>query len=130
MVEKTSDLRVLATELVRRANDETRRTRLLEQRVDRFEADMNSLENTISSNSAEIKLQLDSISKSIKAISDKIVVLENATSRIEKEIVKRATKAELKQLDSYISLISPITSKFVTKEEMERAMEEKFSKKY
>lgn len=130
MVEKTSDLRVLATELVRRANDETRRTRLLEQKVDRFEADMQTIENTMSSYSGEIKVQLESIQKVVKSISDRLLVIENAVGRMEKEMAKRATKAEVKQLDSYISLVSPMTSRFVTREEMDRAINDKLVKKY
>jgi len=57
-------------------------------------------------------------------------LVESAIGRIEKELAKRATKAELKQIESYMSLMSPITSKFVTKEEMERAIEDKIQKKY
>ena len=130
MVDNPAGMRVLATELVKRVNDETRRIRLAEQRLDRFEADMQSLENTIASQTAEFKAQLESISKGIKSLSDKLTLLENAVGRIEKELAKRATKGEMKQMESYMSLMSPITSKFVTKEEMERAIEDRMSKKY
>lgn len=130
MVENTSDLRVLATELVKRANDETRRTRLLEQRVDRFESEMERLESTIATQTSEFKSQLQQISAGIKSLSDRLVVMENAISRIEKEMAKRATKGEVKQIESYMSLMSPVVAKFVTKEEMERFIEEKMAKKY
>ncbi len=130
MVEKTSDIRVLATELVKRVNDETRRIRLVEQSVDRFGADIDNLESTISAQNVEFKTQIDSLAKQIKSLSDRLLVLENTAARIEKELAKRATKSELKQIESYINLVSPITAKFVTKEEMERAIDEKTSKKY
>lgn len=130
MAEIPSDIRVLATELVKRVNDETRRTRLLEQKVDRFEADIANLEGTIAAQNQEFKAKLNSIEKGIKSISDKITTIETAISRIEKELGKRATKGELKQIESYMDLMSPITTKFVTKEEMRRAIDEKTSKKY
>lgn len=130
MVEKTSDIRVLATELVKRINDETRRIRLLEQSIDRFEADMENLEGSVAAQAADFKSETDSTAKQIKSLSDRLLVLENAISRMEKEMAKRATKAELKQIDSYISLMSPMTTKFVTREEMERAINDKVSKKY
>jgi uncharacterized small protein (DUF1192 family) len=130
MVESTSDLRVLATELVKRANDETRRMRLLEQRVDRFEAEMGRIESTISAQNSESKEQLQSISAGIKSLSDRLASMESSIARIEKELVKRATKGELKQIESYMSLMSPVVAKFVTKEEMDRAIEEKMAKKY
>lgn len=130
MVEKTSDIRVLATELVKRINDETRRIRLLEQSIDRFEADLENLEAAVAAQTADSRLEEDSVAKQIKSLSDRILILENAISRMEKEMAKRATKAELKQIDSYISLMSPMTTKFVTREEMERAINDKVSKKY
>lgn len=130
MVEKTSDIRVLATELVKRINDETRRIRLLEQSIDRFEADLENLEAAVAAQTADSRSEEDSVAKQIKSLSDRLLVLENAISRMEKEMAKRATKAELKQIDSYISLMSPMTTKFVTREEMERAINDKVSKKY
>lgn len=130
MVEKTSDIRVLATELVKRINDETRRIRLLEQSIDRFEADLENLESAVAAQTADFKSEEDSVAKQIKSLSDRILILENAISRMEKELAKRATKAELKQIDSYISLMSPMTTKFVTREEMERAINDRTSKKY
>lgn len=123
-------MRVLTTELVKRVNDETRRLRLAEQRLDRFEADLEGLENDSAARGAETKSQLESIARGIKSLSDRLLVLENAVGRIEKELAKRATKGEMKQIESYMSLMSPITSKFVTKEEMERAIDERMTKKY
>jgi hypothetical protein len=123
-------MRVLATELVKRVNDETRRIRLAEQRLDRFEADMSNLEGTIAAHAAEMKAQMDLLTKSLKGLSDRMMVMENAMERVEKELAKRATKAEFKQIESYMNLMSPITSKFVTKEEMERAIDERSGKKY
>jgi len=131
MVEtRPSDIRILTSELVKRVNDETRRVRLAEQRLDRFEVAMDNLENTMSAHAAEMKNLLDGINKNLKALSDRMSLVESAIGRIEKELAKRATKAELKQIESYMSLMSPITSKFVTKEEMERAIEDKIQKKY
>lgn len=129
-VDNPAGIRVLATELVKRVNDETRRLRLAEQRLDRFEADMDNLETTIRAQTSDFKAQLEAISRGIKSLSDRMVLIENAIGRIEKELAKRATKAEMKQIESYMSLMSPITSKFVTKEEMERAIEDRTSKKY
>lgn len=130
MAEIPSDIRVLATELVKRVNDETRRTRLLEQKVDRFEAELSNVESAISAQNQEAKAKLESIERGIKSISDRIMVIEGAVSRIEKDLAKRATKGELKQIESYMDLMSPITSRFVTREEMERAINEKVVKKY
>lgn len=131
MVEnKPGEIRVLTSELVKRVNDETRRIRLAEQRLDRFEVAADNLENMVSSHALEMKAQLDSLVKSIKAISDRMTMTESAIGRIEKELAKRATKMEIKQIESYMSLMSPITSRFVTREELERAIDDRSQKKY
>jgi glyceraldehyde-3-phosphate dehydrogenase/erythrose-4-phosphate dehydrogenase len=131
MVEtRPSDIRILTSELVKRINDETRRIRLAEQRLDRFEVAMDNLENTMSAYAAEMKSLIENINKNIKTLSDRIALTESAIGRIEKELAKRATKMELKQIESYMNLMSPITSNFVTKEEMQRAIEDKMQKKY
>jgi ribosome-binding protein aMBF1 (putative translation factor) len=131
MVEnKPGEMRVLTSELVKRVNDETRRIRLAEQRLDRFEVAADNLENMVSSHAIEMKTQIDNLAKSIKALSDRMTMTESAIGRIEKELAKRATKMEIKQIESYMSLMSPITSRFVTREEMERAIEDRAQKKY
>lgn len=130
MVDISSDMRILANELVKRANDETRRTRLLEQRVDRFEIEINRVEDLINSQTSEFKSQLEVIANGIKSLVERMTIMESSILRIEKELQKRATKGELKQIESYMDLMSPINSKFVTKEELNVIIEEKFAKKY
>jgi hypothetical protein len=127
---KPGEVRILTSELVKRVNDETRRIRLAEQRLDRFEVGLDNLENTMSAHAAEMKAALDNLNKSIKVLSDRMTLMEGALGRVEKELGKKAMKAELKQIEAYMSLMSPMTSKFVTKEEMERAIEDKTNKKY
>ena len=127
---KPGEMRVLTSELVKRVNDETRRIRLAEQRLDRFEVAADNLENMVSSHALEMKAQLDNLAKSIKTLSDRMTMTESAIGRIEKELAKRATKMEIKQIESYMSLMSPITSRFVTREELERAIDDRVQKKY
>ena len=71
MAEMTSDIRILATELVKRVNDETRRTRLLEQKIDRFEAELSNLELAIENKNKDSKTAFDNIQKTLKDISDR-----------------------------------------------------------
>lgn len=130
MAESNIDIHILATELVKRVNDENRRTRLVEQKLDRVEADLNHVENTVRNQDKEMKEKLDKVAAGLKAINDSLTAIESAIMRMEKEISKRATKAEIRELESYMELISPVTTKFVTKEEMERAIDDKLFRKY
>ncbi len=130
MVEMSSDLKVLATELVKRVNGETRRTRLLEQKVDRFEAEISNLENTIKSQNSDLKNILQNFEDTLKEISNRVLIMENSIKRIEKELSKKATKNEFKTIESYMELMSPITGNYVTRAEMERVISEKTQKKF
>ena len=130
MVEMSSDLKVLATELVKRVNGETRRTRLLEQKVDRFEAEISNLENTIKSQNSDLKNVLQNFEDTLKEISNRVLIMENSIKRIEKELSKKATKNEFKTIESYMELMSPITGNYVTRAEMERVISEKTQKKF
>ena len=124
MVE-SADIRVLASELVKRMNEDSRRIRVMEQRADRIEMSLSSLEDNVSDQMGEIKSNIDKLSVDIKTISDKLIVLESEISKIVKDLGKKATRSDVKELESYISLMNPITSTFVTKEEMEKKIEEK-----
>lgn len=128
MVE-TADVRVLTSELVKRMNEDTRRIRVMEQRADRIEMSLSSLEEGIEDQMSEMKSNIEKLSVNIKTISDKLIVLESEISKIVKDLSKKATRSDVKELESYISLMNPITSTFVTKEEMEKTIEEKHAKK-
>ena len=128
MVE-TADIRVLTSELVKRMNEDTRRIRIMEQRADRIELSLSSVEQKIDSQMIELRSHVEKMSEQLKTISDKLIIFESEISKIVKDLGKKATKSDLKELESYISLMSPITSQFVTKEELERTLEEKAGKK-
>lgn len=128
MVE-SADIRVLASELVKRMNEDTRRIRVVEQREDRIEMNLSSLEEAMDERVTEIKSNLDKLSSEIKTISDRLIILESEISKIVKDLSKKATRSDVKELESYISLMNPISSTFVAKGETEKTAGEKYSGK-
>ncbi len=124
-VEDQSVVRNLISELVKRINDDTRRIRLLEQRVDRTDTNIGSLEENALSQLNDLKIGIERISDKILQLSEKFSRLENEIAKLNKEFGKTATKVEVKQLESFIDLINPVTSKFITKDELERRFEER-----
>lgn len=129
MPERTTDIRVLTSELVKRMNQDTRRIRNVEQRMDRIEMGISALEETVQTQMQDLKNNLGKIVSDIKNVSEKLITIEAEISKMNKELERKVGKTELKQLEAYINLISPMTTKFVTKEELERAIEEKSSKR-
>ena len=128
MAEK-SDVKSVVTELVRRINEDERRVRASEQRIERIETSFSTLEERVLTQLGDLKIGLERIGNKIYAVSDKMIALEADISRINKELGKVASKSEVKQLETYLEIVNPITSKFVTKGELERALEEKFARK-
>lgn len=124
-IEKTVDFRVIATELVNRINEDTRRIRLLEQRVERIEARVSETEKTILTEMDDLKISLERITNKINSFSEKLGALENEILKISKALEKAATKAEVKELEAFIEIFNPIKSKFVTKDELEKMLKEK-----
>ena len=125
MAENIGDIKNVTNELVRRTNEVTRRLRIMEQRADRIETHLADLEEKAITQMGDLKISLERIGSKISAVSDRLTAIESEISRINKGMGKTANKSEIKQLETYIELINPITSKFVTKDELERAFEEK-----
>lgn len=128
MVEKP-DVRAVTSELVKRINEDTRRIRILEQRMDRIENSLSGLEETVLTQMGDLKLSLERISNKIGTVADRLSSIENDILRVNKELGRAATKAEVKQLETFIDLVNPITSRFVTKDELERVLLERLGKK-
>ncbi len=129
MVERTSDIRVLTSELVKRLNDNVRRIRLLEMNLERAETDKSSLEESLSLRAEELNKYLTSLKENVKNLIERVTELEAGLQIVHQELDRKATSNELKELENFISLISPANTTFVTKEELEKILEEKFGKK-
>jgi septal ring factor EnvC (AmiA/AmiB activator) len=118
----------IMSELVKRINQNARRIHFVEQKIERVESGMRSLDETVLTQLNELKLELDKIGNKIADVADRLNAVENEVLRINSRLDKAATKTEVKQLESFIDLINPITSEFITKDELERALEERILK--
>lgn len=119
----------MMNELVRRLNENSRRIKYVEQKIDKIESTTSTLEETILLQMNDLKVNLERIAQKMTSLAERLSAIENEMLRFNKEIGKAATKAEVKQLESFIDLVNPITSKFVTREELDRALEESAPKK-
>lgn len=126
---QTDELTSLSGELVKRLNENSRRIRLLEQKLDKIEGSMEMLEQTALNQTNDLKINLERIIVKITSIGDRLSGIESDIMRVNKELGRTATKAEVKQMETFIDLVNPITSKFVTKDEMNRALEERLGRK-
>jgi hypothetical protein len=123
MVEKEEEIKVITSELVRRINEDGRRIRLLEQRLEAIDESVTNVEETTLSQMDDLKIGIERVVNKIMNILEKLNGIENEITNIDKKLNKSATKAELKQLETFVDVLNPIKSKFVTKDEMERMLE-------
>lgn len=120
---------LMTNEMVRRLNEDSRRIKTVEQGLTRIEQQLETLEQTALNQMEDIKIGLEKMAAKITLISDKLNGIENEISRFNKELAKTATKMELKEIETFIDLVNPITAKFVTKDELKREFDERLRKK-
>lgn len=116
---------VLSGEMIRRLNEYSSRIKNIELRVERLDNRIDGIEETALNQLNNIKISLERLSQKISSVSDKIANIENEILRINKELGKTALKSDIKKIEAFIEVVNPITSKFVTREELERILEEK-----
>lgn len=61
----------------------------------------------------------------LKDFENRLVIANNEMGKIGKNMEKMARKSELKELENLIELFNPLKASFITKEEVERLVEEK-----
>lgn len=123
------DIKTLLNELVKRINEDARRIRAVERRMDRLEGGLSSVESNVLTHLNDLKIELERISNKISAASERMNALEGEIMRLSKELGKTATKRQVKELESFIDLVNPITSKFVTRDEAERLLDERMKER-
>lgn len=124
-IEKQEEVKRALTEVVNRINEDRRRIRLIEQNIDRVESSINALESSLLAQISDLKVSIERVRNELAENSNKFIGVESEVARLGKLVGKSATKLELKQVESFIDLVNPVTSKFVTKDELDRAFEEK-----
>ncbi|MEM5882746.1 MAG: hypothetical protein QXQ77_00700 [Candidatus Aenigmatarchaeota archaeon] len=120
----------IINEIVRRLNESERRIRDVEIRMERIEASLSTIEEKLLNQLNDLKIDITKLEKKIESFVEKVNFYENEILRLSKELSKTATKTDLKKIETYVEIFNPVTSKFVTREEMERALEEIKKKKF
>jgi len=123
------DFPAMTNEMVRRMNEYSRRIKNLEQSLDRIETRVENMEQTVLTQMNDLKISLERIGQKISGVSDRLNTIETEILRINKDLGKSALKSDVKKLETFIDLVNPITARFVTKDELERALEERIHKK-
>ncbi len=117
-----TNVNVILQELVRRSNEDSRRLRGLEQRLDAIENRINNFENSGLEKTKKINSKFAEFELSMKTISEELMKLSAGIEKINKQVNKFARKQDLKEIERMLDLISPLKQEFVTKQELEEEL--------
>jgi len=123
------NMQTLGTEISNRVNTDTRRIRALEQRLSGAEMRIGALEEKIIDEIDNLRKSFEQISVDIRAVTDNLSEIRSEMLKINKNLDKTAKKAELKELETLLDIYNPIKSRFTTKDEVARIIEDKLAEK-
>jgi len=118
-------MRDILNELIERTNSNIRRLRVLEQISESLTSRMNTLENTLLGQGKDLKKLISDLDTRLTEESDRIIKLETMVKDIVTQLKRAVTMTKIKELEELISIYNPLTSKFITKQEVERLIEER-----
>ncbi len=104
-------INIIIQELVRRANEEGRRLRSLEQRMEVVESRTNTLETTALLRQRKINDKLNELELQIKNISDDVIRVRNIIEKISRQSGKFAKKSDVQEIERMFDLLSPVRHK-------------------
>ena len=120
----TEKAKLISPEILYRLNEFGRRIRLLEERVDRLISEIHSIEEELNTQKSYVKVGFERRDRKLEEIENKIQLIKERIEKLEKRIEKLATKDEIKEIKNFIDIVNPITSRFVTKDELKRIIED------
>jgi len=125
---KPTTLHAIINELVDRTNSNTQRLRILEQRGKILSSRANALEQEVLNLNKQIQGVMFSVDTKNKKQEERVRRNESTLKEVVKQMKKLATTSKISELEQLIEIYNPLKSQFVTKEEVERILEEKKNK--
>jgi len=118
----------LVNELARRLNDNTRRIRTLEEKLISLDSRVNGHDQRIMDTTKQMNSGELEVSNELTEIKDKLANMTLDIQNLKSEIRKAATVNDMREVQDYIELINPITTKFATKSEVAEIVREEMRK--
>ena len=112
----------VVNKLVERTNTDTRRLRLLEQKVEILSTRLDSAEQAALAAQAEAKRSGAELSAKIAAQAKLIAELQEALKEVIEQLKRTPTLSDVKELEALLELYNPLKSSFITREEAQRML--------
>lgn len=119
---------VVMQELVRRSNEDARRLRALEQRLDSLETRVSAAENAAFEKTKKLNQKFAEFEVAIKSVSDELAKITGNMEKVNKQMLKFARKQDLREIEHMLDLISPLRQEFVTRESLKEEVDEEIKR--
>lgn len=109
----------MLAEVAKHLNDNTRRIRLVEEQLENVDMRANTIEKNYANDTQVIRKDLLEIQEELRDLRETVTNITIDIKKINKRLTQLVSRKEVKEIQEYVELILPITSKFVTKKEAE-----------
>lgn len=116
---KDDQVQVILQELVRRANEDSRRLRAIEQKLQAMENRVISIEDSSLDKTKKNNQKFAEIEINTRNANDEMLKLKTSMERFARQINSFARRKDVKEIEKMFELLNPIREEFVTKEELE-----------
>lgn len=117
--------REVLTDVVQRSNEHAMRLRAIEERYTSLHARVASLEQSLTQQRTAQEKAVSAVAARLAGLESQLAKTESTLNEIVDHLKKLATRTNLKELEQLVDLYSPLTSQFVTRDEVEQMMKEK-----
>ena len=122
------DATEITTNLVERINSIERRIRQLEENVRNLRDQFKNIENDVIRGSKEAHEVRDLLDDKTGQMRTTLLNLDVEVKNINNRIRTLVSKREIKELESFMEIFSPIKNMYVTRNEVQRMIEEAITK--
>ncbi|MCD6590750.1 MAG: hypothetical protein J7K72_02145 [Candidatus Aenigmarchaeota archaeon] len=119
----------IIADMIGRMNESIRRLRVLEQRLKTIENRINSIEQGMVNQGKNVQKELSNRDARFSSVENRIEKIEMTINEIIKQMKLVATNAKVEELKHLVDIFNPLKSNFVTKEEVEKIIEDKLSER-
>jgi archaellum component FlaC len=118
----------IMVDIINRVNENVQRLRVIEQKIQAIDTRINSVEQNVIAYNKSVQKALFERDTKISSLDERVEKIETTYKEILKQLKLVATKSNVDELKELVSIYDPLKSSFVTREEMERFMEERLPK--
>ena len=114
----------VAVELIKNVNDSVKRLRILEQSITTLEMRANSLEINNANNYKALQKAIADVETGFSGQEERLERIDATMREVVKQMKTLASKSDFLEVKELVSIFNPIKSSFVTRDDVERIIDE------